>query len=79
MPKLERWIVASKMVRVIDADTMKKILELGGQIGGGWCRIHQHICVNPENKEAIEILLREKGFEITAATDIGHPEIDMRH
>jgi phospholipid N-methyltransferase len=75
MPKLDRWIVASKMVHVIDADTMKKILELGGQIGGGWCHIHQHICVNPENKEVIERMLQEKGFEITTAAGVSHPEI----
>ena len=75
MPKLERWIVAQKMVQVIDPETIKKIIDLGGQIGGGWSRIHQHICVNPDNKEAIEMLLSEKGFEIAAASDIRHPEI----
>jgi hypothetical protein len=79
MPKLDRWIVASKMVHVIDAETMKKILDLGGQIGGGWCRIHQHISVNPENKEAIESILQEQGFEITTASDVRHPEIDLQH
>jgi hypothetical protein len=75
MPKLERWIVAQKMVQVIDSETIKKILDLGGQIGGGWCRVHQHISVNPDNKEAIEKLLSEKGLEISNASDIRHPEI----
>jgi hypothetical protein len=76
MPKLERWIVAQKMVQVIDASTMKKILDLGGQIGGGWGRIHQHVAVNPENKEEIEKLLQDQGFEISAASDIRHPEVN---
>jgi hypothetical protein len=76
MPKLERWIVAQKMVQVIDPETMKKILELGGQIGGGWNRIHQHIFVNSDNKEAIEQLLQENGFELSAPSDIRHPEIN---
>ncbi len=76
MPKLERWIVAQKMVQVIDAETMKKILDLGGQIGGGWGRIHQHVSVNSENKETIEKLLEEKGFEISAVSDIRHPEFN---
>jgi hypothetical protein len=78
MPKLERWIVAQKMVQVIDAETMKKILDLGGQIGGGWGRIHQHISVNSENKETIEKLLQEKGFELLAASEIRHPEVNGR-
>jgi hypothetical protein len=76
MPKLERWIVAQKMVQVIDAPTMKKILDLGGQIGGGWGRIHQHVAVNSDNKEVIEKLLQEQGFEISAASDIRHPEVN---
>jgi hypothetical protein len=76
MPKLERWIVAQKMVQVIDTETMKKILDLGGQVGGGWGRIHQHISVNAENKEAIEKLLQEKGFELSAASEVRHPEIN---
>jgi hypothetical protein len=78
MPKLERWIVAQKMVQVIDAETIKKILDLGGQIGGGWGRIHQHISVNAQNKEEIEKLLQDKGFEISAASDIRHPEVNGR-
>jgi phospholipid N-methyltransferase len=74
MPKLERWIVAQKMVSVIDADTLRKIIELGGQIGGGWCQVHQHINVNSENKEQIEKLLQEKGYEVVSASTSRHPE-----
>jgi hypothetical protein len=74
MPKLERWIVAQKMVSVIDADTLKKIIELGGQIGGGWCQVHQHINVNQDNKEQIEKLLIEKGYEVVSASTCRHPE-----
>ncbi len=76
MPKLERWIVAQKMVQVIDPETIKKILDLGGQIGGGWSRIHQHVYVNPQNKEAIEKLLLDKGFDLSVPSDIRHPEVD---
>jgi hypothetical protein len=77
MPKLDRWIVAQKMVQVIDSETIKKILDLGGQIGGGWGRIHQHISVNPDNKELVEKLLLEKGFELSAASETRHPEFDQ--
>ena len=76
MPKLDRWIVAQKMVQVINSETIKKILDLGGQIGGGWGRIHQHVSVNPDNKEEIEKLLLEQGFELSLTSDIRHPEFD---
>jgi hypothetical protein len=76
MPKLERWIVAQRMVQVIDPETIKKIIDLGGQIGGGWNRIHQHVSVNPDNKETIEKLLVEQGFELSTPSDSRHPEID---
>jgi hypothetical protein len=62
------------MVQVIDTDTMKKILDLGGEIGGGWGHIHQHITVNTKNKETIENLLKNKGFVVSPTEDIGHPE-----
>ena len=75
MPKCERWIVARKMVEVLNRETIRQILDLGGQIGGGWNCIHQPVYVNPENKERIEELLEKQGFEITATTDIRHPEI----
>ena len=76
MPKLERWIIASKMVEVLDRDTMMAVLRLGGQIGGGWCEIHQHVCVNQNNKEQIEDLLRSGGFTVTSVSDrqVAHPE-----
>ena len=41
MPKLERWIVASRMVNVLNKETINTILDIGGHIGGGWCEIHQ--------------------------------------
>ena len=74
MPKLERWIVAQKMVQILDAETTKQILELGGQIGGGWNLVHRHIYVTPANKEQIEALLKEKGLEIGSLEDFRHPE-----
>ena len=81
MPKMQRWIVASKMVEVLDKELLEGILEAGGQIGGGWCEIHQHICVNCDNKERIEALLRERGFSITSPDDhsVYHPDYYREH
>ena len=78
MPKLERWIVAQKMVPVLDPETLNKIIALVGQIGGGWCQIHQHINVNADNKEQIERLLAEKGYEVVDAAATRHPEAEAR-
>ena len=76
MPKLERWLIASRMVPVLDSETINTILELGGNIGGGWCEIHQHVCVNARNKERIEELLRAKGFTVSTPSEhrVHHPE-----
>ena len=77
MPKIDRWIIASKEVPVLSADIIKQIEELDGQIGGGWHEVHQHISVNPCNKEEIEALLQAAGFEVKPATapDHVHPEM----
>jgi general stress protein YciG len=76
MPKLEKWIVASRKVAALDKETRAEIDRLGGQVGGGWTEVHRHILVNPENKEAIEDLLRENGYEVSAASDksLRHPD-----
>ena len=81
MPKLQRWIVASKMVEVLDRETVGEIGAMGGQIGGGWCEVHQHICVNMDNKERIENLLVSKGYVISLPSDrhVSHPECHVSH
>jgi hypothetical protein len=79
MPKIDHWIVAKKMVAVLDEATMKEIIDLGGQIGGGWCQVHQHIHVNSENKEQIEKLLKDKGFDVVTATSCRHPGTEGSH
>jgi len=82
MPKLERWIIASKMVPVLDHETLMQVVSLGGSIGGGWSQIHQHINVNAENKEKIEELLQSRGYEVSNVSDrrLQHPEIEcMTH
>ncbi|HEO71996.1 MAG TPA: hypothetical protein ENN80_12090 [Candidatus Hydrogenedentes bacterium] len=81
MPKLEHWIIASKMVEVLDHDTIRAIMDAGGLIGGGWCEIHQHICVNHNNKEQIEQLLKAKGFIVSGASEhrVAHPEVCKLH
>ena len=81
MPKLERWLVASKVVEVLDPETVELLLELGGQIGGGWYEVHTHICVNQDNKEKIEHLLEAQGLTISPASEhtIDHPECNHEH
>ena len=78
MPKMERWIVASKMVPVFDHDTLKQIVALGGTIGGGWSQVHQHLNVNVDNKEKIEELLQSRGYEVSNVCDrrLQHPEME---
>ncbi len=77
MPKLQRWLIAAKRIEVLDGETLKAIADLGGQIGGGWSQIHQHICVNQGNKEKIEQLLHDKGFTVSDPEDhdVSHPEL----
>ena len=81
MPKLQRWIVASKTIDVLDPETLDEILALGGNLGGGWNQVHQHICVNHENKERIEAILLAQGFEISepSARSIFHPDYFQAH
>ena len=76
MPKLDRWLIASKMVTVLDGETVRAIMDMGGHIGGGWCEVHQHVLVNVKNKEKIEALLDAKGFTVSAVSDrrVVHPE-----
>ena len=74
MHDCERWLVAQKMIPVINPETMQKIINAGGQIGGGWNRIHQHICVNSLNSETIKELLYQDGFEVILPSECRHPE-----
>jgi len=69
MARLERWIVASRTVPAVDADTMNEILRLGGVPGGASCDVTQHIHITAENKEVIEELLRDRGYTVTAASE----------
>jgi hypothetical protein len=81
MPKLHRWLIASKTVDVFDHETLETIESLGGHVCGGWGEIHQHICVNKDNKERIEALLEAQGFSISYPEDhrIFHPEYYVAH
>jgi hypothetical protein len=78
MAKMERWIVASKMVEVLDHDTLKEIVDLGATLGGGWSEVHQHIHVTPDNKEKIEAILLKRGYSLHTATDktVRHPDAE---
>ena len=81
MPKLHRWLIASKSIEVLDRETFETIEALGGHVCGGWTEVHQHICVNKDNKEKIEALLQEQGFTISVPEEhrIYHPEYHMAH
>jgi hypothetical protein len=79
MPKLERWIVAQKMVEVIDGEMLKDLINLGVHIGGGWAQVHQHIMVNSSNKETVERMLRDKGYEVLETSEACHPEVHGPH
>lgn len=69
MARLERWIVASRRVSVFDAETLEALTRLGANFGGVENRVHQYIHVTPNNKEAIEELLRGHGFEVVSSGD----------
>ncbi len=77
MPQLQRWLIASKMVEVLDPEMVRAIVDQGGSIGGGWCEIHQHILVNAHNKESIEAMLCESGFTVSYPSEhrVSHPEM----
>jgi len=76
MAKLERWIVASKTVDVLDAEMLRELASLGATPGGGWFEVHQHIHVNPQNKEKIEELLLARGYRVSSPADaaVRHPD-----
>lgn len=64
MPKMSRWIVARKMVAVFPQEVLKELVELGANLGGGWCQVHQHLHVNPENREKVIALLEAHGYRV---------------
>jgi hypothetical protein len=76
MPKLQRWLVVSKKVPIIDNHTMRDLMADGVHIGGGWSEVHQHILVNARNKERIEQLLASRGYTVQSACkkEFFHPE-----
>lgn len=78
MPKLSRWIVAEKKIEIFNSETKKEIMSLGGHIGGGFDKVHQHIFVTPDNKEKIEKMLIDQGFEVSPAESADHPEFPKK-
>jgi hypothetical protein len=77
MPKLERWIIAAKRTKVLAEETANAIANLGAVIGDGWYDTHQHVCVNPHNKEQIEEILRVAGYTVSYPSEkkTPHPEL----
>jgi len=76
MAKLERWLIVAKGVEIFDAEDIRKLSELNAQMGGGWNKVHQHLNVNSDNKEAVEAYFTSRGFEVEASSDKAffHPE-----
>lgn len=87
MPKLEHWIIAAKKVEVLNTETAAAVAALGGVPEDGWYDTHQHLCVNPYNKEHIEEILRAAGYVVSGVSEgrVLHPELhpeyvyDARH
>lgn len=81
MTKLERWIVASRKVKVFDDETRAELDALGVSPGGGWDEVHRHLHVTPENKEKVEELLRAKGYTVAGPSDpcVEHPDMHEPH
>lgn len=69
MPKLSRWIVAKKMMHLFPTEVLQKLLSMGANIGGGWCEIHQHINVSPQNRDEVVAYLESLGYEVLDAEE----------
>jgi|GEM_PF-1768179 len=58
-------IIASRMLAVLDPVTVQAILEAGGQIGGGWCEVHQHVHVHDDNVKRVAEILRAADIHVS--------------
>ena len=65
-PESTSWIIASRMLPVLDRETLKAVFDAGGEVAGGWCEVHQHIRVDDGNKEQIRELLCAANLTVTA-------------
>lgn len=65
----DRWIIASRIVPVLDAESQAAIAGMGGVIGGGNAEIRLHIHVSSDNRDAIESFLRSKGLTVSEASN----------
>lgn len=64
-PENAHWLIASRMVGVLDKNTLREVLEAGGQIGGGWCEVHQHIHIEEQEREKVEEVLCAAHLTVT--------------
>lgn len=64
MPKLNRWIKATKKVPVFSHDLVESLTSLGVALAGGEFTIEQTLHVNPHNREKVIALLLENGYEV---------------
>jgi len=76
MPKLDRWIIASREVDILDKDTDHALRDMGALTAGGWNIVHQHVLVTYENKEKIERYMASRGYNVRPASDTSffHPD-----
>lgn len=65
-PENTECLIVSRMLAVLDPETVSAILEAGGQIGGGWCEVHRHVHVDSRNREEVAAILRAAGLTVTA-------------
>lgn len=78
-PENMHCIIASRMLAVLDPETVQAILEAGGQIGGGWCEVHQHIHVHGNNVDAVAKILRAADIHVSVCPwEVQSEEEDSR-
>lgn len=78
-PENMHCIIASRMIAVLDPVTVRAILETGGQIGGGWCEVHQHIHVDEDHVDAVAKVLRTADIHVSVCPwEVQHEETEVR-
>ena len=64
MPKLTRWLKASKEVPVFSHELSEKLSEMNVTFAGFSNTLVQNFHVNPKNKEKAVRLLEENGYKV---------------
>lgn len=64
MPKLKRWIVASKQLPVFPEELIKTLTEYGVGLAGSDTLVSQTMHVNAKNREQVIALLEKNGYSV---------------